>query len=243
MEPLEPPTVHIVDDDPGVSEVLERLLRSNGMQTVTYADVDSFLNGYQEHEVECVLLDYQMPNRTGLDLQRQLAQRERQLPVVMITGHGSTTTAVEAMKLGAVDFIEKPFQSEALMRSVEGALAKGRLAQKERAVASETQRRLSRLTPREREVLDHVVDGHSSKEIATMLGLSKKTVDLHRSHVMSKLEADSIVELMTMVLTGQRKRPERTPSPGQQPQDSQRGARDPRPGLGSAGQGELNAGS
>ena len=110
-------------------------------------------------------------------------------------------------------------------------------------MASETQRRLSRLTPREREVLDHVVDGHSSKEIATMLGLSKKTVDLHRSHVMSKLEADSIVELMTMVLTGQRKRPERTPSPGQQPQDSQRGARDPRPGLGSAGQGELNAGS
>lgn len=198
----EAPTVYVVDDDPAVAGLIERVLAEHGLHTEVYADADSFLDSYRERAVECLLLDLRLPDASGHDLQRRLAERAEDLPVVMITGYGTASNAVEAMKLGAVDFLEKPFQADALVRSVEGALERARSIRHERVAASETRRKLGRLTPREREVLDLVVDGLSSKEIAEQLGLSKKTVDLHRSHVMGKLEARSIVDLMTMVLTG-----------------------------------------
>jgi len=200
------PTVFIVDDDPGILKLFERLLSSKGMRTEAYADADAFLSSYleqDEHEAECLLLDFKLPRLSGLELQRRLAQREEVLPVVMITGHGSAATAVEAMKLGAVDFIEKPFHIDDVLASIECALLRGRCARRERDHVSKNRARFARLTPREREVLDFVVAGHSSREVASILGLSKKTIDLHRSHIMAKVRADSVVDLVTMVLTGQ----------------------------------------
>jgi FixJ family two-component response regulator len=217
MQPGEPSsaeqasTVFIVDDDPGIVKLLERLLRAEGMRTESFPDADSFLGEYlkrDENEAECLLLDLKLPDVSGLELQRRLAEIANALPVVMITGHGSASSAVEAMKLGAVDFIEKPFHMENVLEVVKNALERDRKAKRERDDASRSRERFARLTPREQEVLNLVVAGHSSREVAEILKLSKKTIDLHRSHIMAKVRADSVVDLVTMVLTG---RPSRLP--------------------------------
>jgi two-component system, LuxR family, response regulator FixJ len=176
------------------------------MRVETYGDAEAFLAGYSERPVECLLLDLKLPRLDGLDLQRRLAERAGGLPVVIITGYGSTATAVEAMKLGAVDYVEKPFDLDALVATVRTALAKDREAKRGRSRRSEVHALLARLTAREREVLDLVVAGHPSREIADVLGLAKKTIDLHRSHIMAKLRAESVVDLVTMVLIGRRSR-------------------------------------
>jgi FixJ family two-component response regulator len=198
------PTVHVVDDDPQVVRMLSAALGAAGMQVEVYADADAFLGAYREREIECLLLDLRLPGTDGLDLQRRLAERAGLLPVVMMTGYASARTAVEAMKLGAVDYIEKPFELQALVRTVQQALQRGREAKLEHQARSEVDGRLARLTAREQEILALIVKGYSSREIAAEIGLAKKTVDLHRSHILAKVGADSVVDLVRMVLTSRR---------------------------------------
>ena len=199
-------TVFLVDDDRDVAEYLETLLAASGYDTQAFTTGGEFLQRYAPGPPACALVDLRLPGIGGIELQRCLRLRNDPLPVVIMTGYPSASTAVEAMKLGAVDYVEKPIDPVALLKAVDGAMEVAR-RQHERRVERETvARMMARLTPREREVLDLVVAGHPSKDIAEQLGLSKKTVDLHRSHIMSKLEAQSVVDVVTMALTGRRTR-------------------------------------
>ncbi|MGA7980803.1 MAG: response regulator transcription factor [Chromatiaceae bacterium] len=193
-------TVFVVDDDQAMRTSLKWLIESVGMRVKTFGSANEFLGTYYPGQAGCLLLDVRMPGMSGLELQAYLARQEIQLPVVIITGHGDVSMAVQAMKSGAVDFIEKPFDDEDLLRSIRNALdfgEKQRLLQAERA---EIAARLAELTPREHEVMDMVTEGRSNKEIAAALGVSAKTVEAHRARVMDKMRADSLAELVRMAL-------------------------------------------
>jgi RNA polymerase sigma factor (sigma-70 family) len=198
--------VFLVEDDRDVADYLEVLLAASGYDTQVFATGGEFLQRYAPRPPACALIDLRLPGINGIELLRRLRLRNDHLPVVMMTGYPSASTAVEAMKLGALDYVEKPIDPVALLKAVDGALEVAR-KQHERRVERETVAgMMARLTPREREVLELVVAGHPSKDIAEQLGLSKKTVDLHRSHIMSKLQAQSVVDVVTMALTGRRTR-------------------------------------
>lgn len=194
------PTVFVVDDDQAIRSSLEWLIESIGLQVETYATADEFMNSYYPGRSGCLLLDVRMPGMSGLELQEHLAQKQIRIPVIIITGHGDVPMAVRAMKSGAVDFIEKPFNDELLLESIRKALA---VDEKQRQVQSQRARiaaRLAHLTPREHEVMIMVTEGRSNKEIALDLGVSAKTVEAHRARVMEKMEAGSLAELVRMVL-------------------------------------------
>ena len=198
------PTVFVVEDDPDVAKYLKTLLTSVGIAVEAFSTAGEFLQQYRPRAIECLLVDLRLPGLNGIELQRRLAVRRDGLPVIVMTGFATASTAVEAMKLGAVDYIEKPVNVEELLKTVRKALDCDREAKAEQHSESEVRLLMARLTPREREVLALVVKGHPSKDIAEILGLAKKTVDLHRSHIMSKLEASSVVDVVTMALTGRR---------------------------------------
>jgi len=194
------PTVFIVDDDQAMRSSLKWLIESIGMQVKTYGSADEFLNSYFPGRAGCLLLDVRMPGKSGLELQAHLAREDSRLPVIIITGHGDVSMAVKAMKSGAVDFIEKPFHDEELLTSIRNALEfdeKRRVLQSRRA---EIAVRLAELTPREHEVMEMVTEGRANKEIATVLGVSAKTVEAHRARVMDKMGASSLAELVRMAL-------------------------------------------
>jgi len=194
------PTVFVVDDDQAMRSSLKWLIESIGMQVKTYGSADEFLSSYFPGRAGCLLLDVRMPGMSGLDLQAYLAQEDSRLPVIIITGHGDVAMAVKAMKSGAVDFIEKPFHDEELLTSIRNALEfdeKRRALQSRRA---EIAVRLAELTPREHEVMAMVTEGRANKEIATVLGVSAKTVEAHRARVMDKMGASSLAELVRMAL-------------------------------------------
>jgi len=194
------PTVFVVDDDQAMRSSLKWLIESIGMQVKTYGSADEFLSSYFPGRAGCLLLDVRMPGMSGLDLQAYLAQEDSRLPVIIITGHGDVAMAVKAMKSGAVDFIEKPFHDEELLTSIRNALEfdeKRRVLQSRRAKIAV---RLAKLTPREHEVMAMVTEGRANKEIATVLGVSAKTVEAHRARVMDKMGASSLAELVRMVL-------------------------------------------
>jgi len=194
------PTVFVVDDDQAMRSSLKWLIESIGMQVKTYGSADEFLSGYFPGQAGCLLLDVRMPGMSGLDLQAHLAREDSRLPVIIITGHGDVSMAVKAMKSGAVDFIEKPFHDEELLTSIRNALEfdeKRRALQSRRA---EIAVRLAELTPREHEVMEMVTEGRANKEIATVLGVSAKTVEAHRARVMDKMGAGSLAELVRMAL-------------------------------------------
>lgn len=194
-------TVFVVDDDDAMRESLTWLIESVGLKVETYASADDFLKSYYPGRPGCVLLDVRMPGMSGLELQGHLQQQQVTVPVIMITGHGDVPMAVRAMKAGAIDFIEKPFNDEQLLESIRNALSIDDTRRDEQAFKAEIASRLAHLTPRESEVMDMVTAGKSNKEIANTLGVSAKTVEAHRAKVMEKMEAGSLAELVRLVVS------------------------------------------
>jgi len=194
-------TVFIVDDDEAMRESLTWLIESVGLTVKTFSSADDFLKAYYPGRPGCLLLDVRMPGMSGLELQEYLKKQQVTVPVIMITGHGDVPMAVRAMKVGAVDFIEKPFNDEQLLESIRNALSIDEERRDDQAFKAEIASRLALLTPRESEVMQMVTDGKSNKEIANTLGVSAKTVEAHRAKVMEKMQASSLAELVRLVVS------------------------------------------
>jgi len=195
-----PPTVFVVDDDEAVRNSLRFLLKSVGLPTRAFASAQEFLETYQPSQPGCLVLDVRMPAMSGLELQQQLNLRGAIIPVIFITGHGDIPMAVEAMQHGAFDFLQKPFRDQDLIDRIQRALARDA---KDRAALKEHERiraRLETLTPREREVLELMTAGKPNKVMAAELGVSQRTVEIHRARVMEKSGASSLAELVRMVM-------------------------------------------
>jgi two-component system response regulator FixJ len=194
------PVVHVIDDDGAMRESLAFLLDASGILARTWDSAASFLDQFDAAEAGVIVTDVRMPGLSGLDLVRRLKAREPALPIIMITGHGDVPLAVEAMKAGVVDFLEKPFDEESLLRAIRAALADQSRAQGDEAARERVRQALEDLTPREREVLEGVVEGKLNKVIASDLSISPRTVEVYRANVMSKTGARSLSELVRMVL-------------------------------------------
>jgi FixJ family two-component response regulator len=191
-------TVFVVDDDEGVRRSLALLLGSVGYRVSPSASARQFLNEYDPHRPGCLVLDVRMPEMSGLELQRELNQKGAALPVIFITGHGDVPMAVEAMKHGAFDFIQKPFRDQDLLDRVNRALQLDASHRAELVHRDELVRRRDSLTPREHEVMDLIVEGKANKVIAQDLSMSERTVEIHRSRVMEKMGARSVAQLVRM---------------------------------------------
>jgi len=190
--------VFVVDDDVSVRKALARLLASAGYRTETFASAEELLARGDFETVGCILVDVQMPGLNGLELQHALRTVDRQLPIVFITGYGDIPMSVRAMKAGAADFITKPFEDDELLKAVALALNKSRAQENERSEIAGIRKRLSTLTPREREVLSHVLGGQLNKQAAVDLGVVEKTIKVHRARIMKKMGAGSLAELVKM---------------------------------------------
>jgi len=193
------PTVFIVDDDPGMRKSLHCLLESVDLQVETFSAAQDYLDAYDPSRPGCLVLDVRMPGMSGLDLQEKLRTQQIAIPFIVISGFADVPTAVRAMKNGAVDFIEKPFSDQTLLDRIQEAIELDAHIRLDQAQHEEIADRLSHLTAREREVMDLVVAGNSTKDIAGKLGLSSKTVEVHRAHVMNKIQAKSVAELVRLV--------------------------------------------
>jgi FixJ family two-component response regulator len=194
------PVVFIVDDDDAVRAALRLLMRSAGLQARGFASADEFLAGYDARQPGCLVLDVRMPGMSGLELQQELNKRGATIPVIFITGHGDVPMAVEAMQHGAADFLQKPFGDQDLLDRVKKALASDAGARASMAVLAVTRQRLQSLTPREVQVMRLVTRGKANKVIGAELGVSQRTVEIHRAHVMEKMQARSLAELVRMVM-------------------------------------------
>lgn len=192
------PTIFLVDDDPSVLKALDRLLRSEGYRVATFACPQAFLSGYDQQQAGCLVLDLTMPRMSGMEVQQRLNETGARLPIVFLVGRGDIPTAVRALKEGAVDFLTKPVADETLFAAIREALAKDADNRLSRAEVALIQHRLASLTPRELEVLKHVVVGRLSKQIAADLGTVEKTIKVHRARVMKKMQAKSLVELVRL---------------------------------------------
>ena len=191
--------VFLVDDDASVRRALARLIKSAGHQVQTFASAREFLATKAcGEEAACLVLDVRMPDLTGIDLQRELQTLNRNVPIVFITGHGDIPMSVKAMKAGAVDFLPKPVKDTVLLRAIEQALARAARARAERNELEDIQRRVEKLTPREREVMVLVVRGLLNKQIAFELGTVEKTIKVHRARVMEKMQVDSLADLVRL---------------------------------------------
>jgi FixJ family two-component response regulator len=190
--------VLVVDDDDSVRRSLQRLFLSAGFEVRTYASGPDLLEAQSAGEGGCLVLDLEMPLMTGLELQRELVRRGIELPIVFLSGHGTVSATVEAMKDGAIDFLEKPASPDDLVETVARALARGEQDREARERLAETVRRLATLTPREHQVYELVVAGRLNKQIARSLGASEKTIKVHRGRVMTKMAAESLAHLVKM---------------------------------------------
>ncbi|MGZ8163763.1 MAG: response regulator transcription factor [Methylobacter sp.] len=196
------PTVFVIDDDPSVLKALERLLRSSGLNVAMFASPQEFLEQYEPDLHGCLVLDVAMPCLNGLELQQILAVRDIELPVIFITGHGDIPMSVQAMKQGAVDFLTKPVHDNDLIEAIHAAIEKDRMIRLTSAELAEIRQRLATLTPREREVLGHVVAGRLNKQIAADLGIVEKTIKVHRAHLRTKLKVRSLADLVRLAEHG-----------------------------------------
>jgi FixJ family two-component response regulator len=202
MKPTKPqaPMVFIVDDDGAVRNSLRLLVKSVGLPASTANSAQEFLTTYDSAHPGCLILDVRMPGMSGIELQQQLNLRGAVIPVIFITGHGDIPMAVEAMQQGAFDFLQKPFRDQDLIDRIQRALEKDRVSRDELTQRSRIRERRETLTPREREVLDLVTSGKPNKIMAADLGLSQRTVEIHRARVMEKMGASSLAQLVRMTL-------------------------------------------
>jgi len=193
-------TVFVVDDDAAIRDSLAALLDAEGYSVEIYDSARAFLAGYRPKEDCCVVADIRMPDMDGLELQEEIIRRGLGLPVVIITGHGDVPLAVRAMRAGAVDFIEKPFDDEMLCAGIDRGIAQSRRTRGETAIAQEVEARIAQLTTREREVMNHLIAGRPNKVIAHRMEISPRTVEVHRGRVMEKMQARSLSDLVRMAL-------------------------------------------
>lgn len=198
------PVVFIIDDDQEVRDAIGLLLRSVGVAALGFQSAQDYLDQFDPGRPGCLILDVRMRGMSGLELQERLAQEPIHPPIIIITGHGDVPMAVRAVKAGAVDFIEKPFNDQILLDAVHRAFDKDGRSRGQASRIAEIRERFARLTPREREILDQVVLGKRNKVIAMDLGISQSTVEAHRARVMEKVNASSLSELMRMLLTLER---------------------------------------
>jgi two-component system, LuxR family, response regulator FixJ len=194
------PVVHIVDDDGGLRESLAFLLRSAALEVRSFESAKAFLDELPHAVPGCVITDVRMPDMSGIELLRRLKELKISVPVVVITGHGDIALAVEAMKMGAADFFEKPFDDDLLVASVRAALRQREDQTKRGAERAEIEHRISSLSPREKDVLAGLIEGRANKQIAFDLGISPRTVEIYRANLMNKMQADSLSGLVRMAL-------------------------------------------
>ena len=205
------PVIHVVDDDESIRKAVSRLLAAAGHLVQTHASPGEFLLAYVRDTPGCVLLDIRMPGANGLDLQETLVKHGVQLPIIILTGHGIISMSVRAMKAGAMDFLTKPVKGETLLAAVQSALASDA---RKRAVSEQSRKCrtcFEALTAREREVFERVVSGKLNKQIAAELGTTERTIKAHRAHIMKKMQADSLAQLVH--IADQLQRPMATPQP------------------------------
>ena len=194
-------TVYVVEDDEAVRDSLELLLKSDGKPVKTYESATAFLKDYSDKMAGCIVLDIRMPGMDGMELQKKLNEKHSILPIIFVTGHGDVPMAVDAMKEGAVDFIQKPYREEALLEKIEAALKQDLEQRKSLDEKQEIIRRVKSLTPREHEIMDRMIAGQANKVIAIELEISQRTVEIHRSRVMHKMGTHSLAHLVRMVLS------------------------------------------
>lgn len=190
------PTVVVVDDDPSVLKGLSRLLRSSGLNPVAFASANEFLARHDPREADCLVLDVAMPGMDGLELQQALIAKGSETPIIFLTGHGDIPMSVRAIKHGAIDFLIKPVNDEDLLKAIHAAIETNRVNRKAHAELDDVRQRLATLTPREREVLEHVITGQLNKQIAGDLGTVEQTIKVHRGRMMEKMKVKSVAELV-----------------------------------------------
>lgn len=200
--PSDTDIVHVVDDDEAMRDSMAFLLRAESFQVQTYADAAGFLNALPQIKAGCVVTDVRMPGMSGIELLQRLRDLKVSIPVIVVSGHGDVPLAVEAMKTGALDFIEKPFDDEVFLRAVRMALSAHAVDSQRQAQKAAINSRLESLSNREREVLEGLVAGHPNKTIAYDLGISPRTVEIYRANVMEKMQAGSLSDLVRMALVG-----------------------------------------
>ncbi len=192
-------TIFVVDDDAAVRDALSLLIRSMSLEVETFESARAFLDSCDPARPGCVVLDIRMPGMSGLDLQQELRRRDVPLPIIFITGHGDVAMAVRAMKSGAIDFIEKPFNDQQLLDRINQAIGIDRANRQYRDEHDNIAAKIELLSPREHEVMERIVNGQANKVIAIDLGLSERTVEIHRAKVMAKTGARSLAQLVTMI--------------------------------------------
>jgi FixJ family two-component response regulator len=197
-------TVFLVDDDAQMREAIHMLLQSVGLPIKTYGTAQEFLNQFDPEAVGCLVLDIRLPGMSGLELQQRLRELNADLPVILLSGHADVPMAVRGIKAGAIDFLEKPFNDQVLLDRIQQGVEEHLQRRKRREAQREVTTRMETLTPREREVMELLVSGMSNKSIAAQLHISRKTLDIHRGKVLQKMEAETVADLVRLVLQSRR---------------------------------------
>ncbi len=193
-------TVFLIDDDDSVRDALSLLIESEGMQVQSFASAQAFLDSYQTTPKSCLVLDFRMPNMSGLELQNELKNRHIDIPIIFISAHADVPASSKAFRAGAVDFLQKPFDNTILLARIQEAVEKHEITREKNSHKHETINRYQQLTKREKQVLDLIAKGHSNKESAQILGVSNRTIDVHRAHIMEKMQAGNLADLMVMAM-------------------------------------------